>query len=130
MNKKTIAIGLAIIATIIIAGISTHRPKKCVTEVIDGDTVELKSGERVRIENIDTPEMHYHSKKEAEEGAIEAREETEAVLEHNCFVFIQGKSIATHKSKDQYGRLIGDFILPNGEEFSDYMLRYNLAEPF
>lgn len=33
-----------------------------VTRVIDGDTIVLSSGQRVRLIGIDTPEMHYSNK--------------------------------------------------------------------
>jgi micrococcal nuclease len=71
-----------------------------VTKVIDGDTVVLENGEKVRYLGIDTPELH-HPKKEVECFAYQAYEKNKEL--------VLGKKVFLQKDiseKDKYGRLL------------------------
>ena len=50
-----------------------------VTKVIDGDTIALENGEKVRYLGIDTPELH-HPKKEVECFAYQAHEKNKELV--------------------------------------------------
>ncbi|OFV68312.1 MAG: micrococcal nuclease [Candidatus Syntrophoarchaeum caldarius] len=100
MKKKTIARLLAAIVitlALIFAGcLETERPisTAVVTSVIDGDTVELQNGERVRLLGINTPEM----------GQPYYEEATNMLKK-----LIEGKTVMLEKDvedKDKYGRLL------------------------
>jgi micrococcal nuclease len=71
-----------------------------VTKVIDGDTIVLENGEKVRYLGIDTPELH-HPKKEVECFAYQAYEKNKEL--------VLGKKVFLQKDiseKDKYGRLL------------------------
>ncbi|HPT63507.1 MAG TPA: thermonuclease family protein [Candidatus Atribacteria bacterium] len=71
-----------------------------VARVIDGDTIELSNGEKVRYIGIDTPELH-HPQKEVEYYAREA-------YEANCRL-VEGKRVRLEldvEERDRYGRIL------------------------
>jgi micrococcal nuclease len=72
-------------------------PKVKVTRVIDGDTIEIESGEKVRFIGIDTPEIS---------GRTDCYgNESKEYLKN----FLDGKEIKLEKDvseKDKYGRLL------------------------
>lgn len=71
-----------------------------VTRVIDGDTIEIENGQKVRYIGIDTPELH-HPKKEVQCFAQEAYLKNKELVE--------GKIIKLEKDiseTDKYGRLL------------------------
>ena len=86
-----------------------------VKRVIDGDTVVLNGGERVRINNINTPE-----KKE------ELGPEAGAFARKLC----QGKMVRVEgNTRDGYGRLLGDIIC-EGKSLAQQMVSHGLAHVF
>ncbi len=68
-----------------------------VVRVIDGDTVELASGERVRYVGLDTPEMG----KEMECGAQEATDFNRRLVEGKQVKLLEGP-----EDTDSFGRLL------------------------
>ncbi len=71
-----------------------------VTRVIDGDTIELANGEKVRYIGVDTPELH-HPQKEVEYYAREAYEANRRLVE--------GKRVRLEldvEERDRYGRIL------------------------
>jgi micrococcal nuclease len=72
-----------------------------VIRVIDGDTVELKNGERLRYNDIDTPET-VHPSKPIECYGPEASKENEELVEGEIILVELG-----NPKKDKYGRLLG-----------------------
>jgi micrococcal nuclease len=71
-----------------------------VTKVIDGDTIVLENGEKVRYLGIDTPELN-HPKKKVECFAYQAHEKNKEL--------VLGKKVFLQKDiseKDKYGRLL------------------------
>ncbi|MQF70526.1 thermonuclease family protein [SAR202 cluster bacterium AD-812-D07_MRT_10900m] len=71
-----------------------------VTVVIDGDTVELASGERVRYIGIDTPET-LHPDKPVECLGAEATARNRQLVEGKIVHLL-----ADGEDRDQYGRLL------------------------
>ncbi|MEG3581432.1 MAG: thermonuclease family protein [Chloroflexota bacterium] len=72
-----------------------------VIRVIDGDTVELKNGERLRYNDIDTPET-VHPSKPIECYGPEASKENKELVEGEIILVEFG-----NPKKDKYGRLLG-----------------------
>ena len=72
-----------------------------VIRVIDGDTVELKNGERLRYNDIDTPETS-HPSKPIECYGPEASKKNKELVEGETILVELG-----NPEKDRYGRLLG-----------------------
>ena len=72
-----------------------------VIRVIDGDTVELKNGERLRYNDIDTPET-VHPSKPIECYGAEASKKNKELVEGETILVELGDP-----EKDRYGRLLG-----------------------
>ena len=89
---------------------NTEKPEQeeeLVTKVIDGDTIELEGGKRVRYIGINTPELH-HPKKGVECYSKEAYKANRALVE--------GKRVILKKDisgKDRYGRLLRYVFVDN-----------------
>ncbi|QQS44272.1 thermonuclease family protein [Candidatus Roizmanbacteria bacterium] len=80
-----------------------------VSRVIDGDTVELETGEKVRYIGVDTPETKHPNKPVQCFGREAAQKNKELV---------EGKEILLEKDvseTDRYGRLLRYIYLPNPE---------------
>ena len=72
-----------------------------VIRVIDGDTVELKNGERLRYNDIDTPET-VHPSKPIECYGPQASSKNKELVEGEI-IFVE----LGNPTKDRYGRLLG-----------------------
>lgn len=77
-----------------------------VTRVIDGDTIELASGDIVRVRGIDTPEVH--GKREC--GGPEASAFARQVLDGQRVRLVTDPD----DLRDRYGRLVAEVHLENG----------------
>lgn len=92
-----------------------------VVRAIDGDTVLLQGGERLRYAGINTLELHTESGKPepfAREAYLRNKELTE------------GKSFCLEKAlreRDRYGRLLGELYFPNGTSVSEIFISEGLA---
>jgi endonuclease YncB( thermonuclease family) len=89
-----------------------------VSRVIDGDTVELSTGQKVRYLGIDTPELTYPRECYALEAYQKNRE------------LVEGKRVALRKDvseTDRYGRLLRYVYLPNGEMVNAILVREGYA---
>lgn len=73
--------------------IGTRTSVKCV-RVIDGDTIEIEGGDRVRFLCVDTPESGHDGFEDAKQFLIDLIEGRTVELEPE------------HDDKDQYGRLL------------------------
>lgn len=91
-----------------------------VRRVIDGDTVELVNGQRVRYIGIDTPEL-VHPQKPVECFGREAKAENQQLIE--------GKMVRMEKDiseTDKYGRLLRYIYI--GDTFvNEYLVRQGFA---
>lgn len=92
-----------------------------VVRAIDGDTVLLQGGERLRYAGINTLELHTESGKPepfAKEAYLKNKELTE------------GKTLCLEKAlreRDRYGRLLGELYFPNGTSVSEVLISEGLA---
>ena len=80
---------------------SSNLIKYEVIRVIDGDTVELKNGERLRYNDIDTPET-VHPSKPVECYGPQASAKNKDLVEGEIILVELG-----NPEKDRYGRLLG-----------------------
>lgn len=92
-----------------------------VKRVVDGDTLQLESGERVRLIGIDTPEMHESSKlyRDSERSKQDAGVIQE--LGRRSFEFtkklVEGKRVSLEfdvERRDRYDRLLAYVFLKDG----------------
>lgn len=93
-----------------------------VIRVIDGDTVELDGGQKVRYIGIDTPELHDPRKK-VECFAKEAMEKNKELVE--------GKTVRLEKDiseKDMYDRLLRYVYLPSEASSSGEFINAQLVK--
>lgn len=95
-----------------------------VVRVIDGDTVVLDNGERLRYIGIDTPELH-HPTKGVEALADEARRfNASLVLRQRVTVECDVER------RDRYGRLLGYCFLKDGTFVNAELVRQGFAKPY
>ena len=93
-----------------------------VKRVVDGDTVVLASGERVRYIGVDTPELH-HPRKPVGFYAREAKEFNRRLIE--------GKTARLEfdvEHYDKYGRLLAYVYLSDGTFVNAELLRQGYAQ--
>lgn len=76
-----------------------------VRRVIDGDTIELSNGERVRLIGVDTPET-VHPNKPIEVFGKEASAFTRKEIEGKVVRLDYDQANATTNHKDKYGRTL------------------------
>lgn len=107
-NKGWLIVALAIVLALLSTGCSkVNENTVLVTHIIDGDTIEIEGGYKVRYIGIDTPEK-------GEPYYLKATEANRSLVE--------GKEIRLEKDvedKDEYGRLLRyvwvDSIMVNAE---------------
>lgn len=96
-----------------------------VVRALDGDTVELEDGRKVRLLGVNAPEIAHNSTETAEPGAQEAWDFTAEKL--------VGKTIRlyTHKDHptDQYGRTLGLVFYWTGGSFNIDLIEETPAKP-
>ena len=93
-----------------------------VKRVIDGDTIELSDGSRVRYIGIDTPEITYEKGKKDECFALQALEKNRSLVE--------GKDIELSKDiseTDKYGRLLR-YVFVEGQLVQEELLEEGYAD--
>lgn len=91
--------------------------------VIDGDTIRLSNGERVRLLNIDTPEMPPRSQCESERLlALEATARLKSLMRGGDVVLYPGPA-----DRDRYGRLLRRAEI-NGVDLGEQLIREGLAQ--
>jgi endonuclease YncB( thermonuclease family) len=94
--------------------------------VIDGDTMEVRgSGERLRLANIDTPEIGDGARCTAERRA--AAEATRAARQ----LISQAERLEIRRTgrEDQYGRTIG-FVILDGRDLGQQLIAGGHARPW
>jgi micrococcal nuclease len=92
-----------------------------VKRVIDGDTVVLSTGERLRYAGINTLELHTPEGK-PQPFAVEAYLLNKKLTE--------GKTLylkLSLRKRDRYGRLLGELYFPNGTAVSEILVKEGLA---
>ncbi len=105
-----------------------------VKRVVDGDTLQLASGERVRLIGIDTPEMH-HSKK-LERDSKRSGEDAAAIQEmgRRAYAYsralLEGKRVRLEfdvERTDRYERLLAYVYLKDGTMANEEIIRQGYA---
>lgn len=92
-----------------------------VAYVIDGDTVILKSGERVRLLGINTPEI-AHKNTKGEPLGEQARQALIRLIDKKTVTLKLGV-----ESRDRYGRLLAHLISGSGKSIGAALLEQGLA---
>jgi len=103
------------VLVLLVVSVAFAQDMQLVTRVIDGDTVELESGERVRLLGIDTPETQGQSDwygREASRFVEDLLTGQYVRLEYDC---IAGRYDDTGPPNDK-GRLLAYIYLPDGDE--------------
>ena len=98
--NKTFVIEQSFKGNVIIASIATTSSSHIVAYVIDGDTIKLSSGEKVRYIGVDAPEIK-HGKQAAKCFGEQAKAKNKDL--------VAGKTVRLEKDirdKDKYGRLL------------------------
>jgi micrococcal nuclease len=92
-----------------------------VVRAVDGDTLQLESGERLRLIGIDTPEMHESDK--LSRDSQRSRQDIQAIkdLGRRAYEFtkklVEGKRVSLEfdaEKYDRYGRLLAYVYLKDG----------------
>jgi len=97
-----------------------------VVKVLDGDTIKIETGQKVRYIGVDTPELH-HPKKKLQCFGKEARDKNRELVE--------GKLVRLEKDvseTDRFWRLLRYVYViteasPSGEFVNDYLIREGFA---
>lgn len=98
------------------------QPINTISRVIDGDTIELTNGKKVRLIGIDTPETK-HPTKPVEYFGKEASAFTRQLL--------QGKQVRLEydvQETDRYGRLMAYVYLPDGTFVNKILVERGYAQ--
>jgi len=108
-----------------------------VSRVIDGDTLKLSNGEKVRLIGIDTPEKYYGKKllRDAKKDRKDIRTIQEMGNRATRFVkeFIAGKRVRLEfdiEKRDRYGRLLAYVYLDDGTFLNGKILEEGYAQVF
>ena len=98
----------------------------CIASVHDGDSIRLCDGERIRIMNIDAPEMPGSPKCErGRNGWCDYRlaEQSRDALQD---FLASGPVRIDRQGKDAYGRTLAR-VSVNGQDAGQYLVKYGLA---
>ncbi len=92
-----------------------------VKRVVDGDTLQLENGERVRLIGIDTPEMHFSDKLNRDSKRTKQDRSTIQRLGRQAYEFtrdlVEGKRVALEfdvEKYDKYKRILAYVFLKDG----------------
>lgn len=105
-------------------GVPAGAQEAKVIRVVDGDTIEITGGEKVRMIGVNTPET-VHPTKAVEQYGKEASAFTKSRLE--------GKNVWIEygvERTDKYGRLLGYVWLADGSMFNATLLREGYAQVY
>ena len=92
-----------------------------VSRVIDGDTLELHDGRRVRLIGVDTPEIGYRGKR-SEPYAQAARRRLQEMVAPGGLRLQRGQ-----EPEDRYGRTLGHLFTAEGQNVEAQLLREGLG---
>jgi micrococcal nuclease len=92
-----------------------------VTRAVDGDTLQLETGERVRLIGIDTPEMHESDKLYRDSDRSKQDIETIKAMGRQSYEFtkrlVEGKRVSLEfdvEKQDRYKRMLAYVYLKDG----------------
>lgn len=115
-------VSLFVVGVLLICGTPTANAADNVSRIIDGDTIQMKSGERVRLIQIDTPELT-----EKECFGVNAKTELSKMLDS----FGKVQLIADPKldNIDRYGRSLR-YLFLNGVNVNLKLVEIGAAAPY
>ncbi len=99
-----------------------RRKRVVCRHVIDGDTIVLADGDKLRYLEINAPEIP-HKDKPGEPFGREAAYLNKRLVEGKHIDIL----VSPSEPRDQYGRLLAHVFLPNGKLVSEVLLRKGLA---
>ena len=86
------------------------------TKVVDGDTIYLDNGEKIRFVGVNTPEK-----------GVEGYQTSKLFVEKLCLGKTVGIDVDDSKNSDKYGRTLGVVII-DGKSVNEMLLKEGLAE--
>jgi len=95
-----------------------------VAYIFDGDTFRSRSGERIRLLGINTPEVAHNNQRQQPYAMEAKRRLTQLIL---------GKSVRLRldrEKKDKYGRTLAQIYLRDGRWVNDILVREGLAHVY
>ena len=114
--------GLALIlSSLLLLGSPTAGYEATVVRVIDGDTILLSNGEKVRYIGINTPEVHHPTRGKEPYGEVAAEANRRLV---------EGKTVRLEfdvRQRDKYGRLLA-YVYVDGQMVNRTLVRDGYAE--
>jgi len=107
-----------------------------VVKVVDGDTLKLAGGERVRLIGIDTPEMHESQKlyRDSRKSGMDVKVIQAMGRRAAAFTrgLVEGKTVKLEfdaESRDKYRRLLAYVYLSDGTFVNAEIIRQGYASP-
>lgn len=98
----------------------------CIANVHDGDTIRLCDGERIRIANIDAPEMPGSSRcNRGRDGWCDYKLATKSRDALSAFL-ANGEVAIIRQGTDRYGRTLAR-VTVNGRDAGAYLISQGLA---
>ena len=119
--KKAPFIGAFLLSIGLTGGCTAADQQHRVDYVVDGDTLILDNGEKVRLIGINTPEMHGDSGV-AEPFAVDAKVALTNIIGNKTVSIVQGK-----EAKDQYGRTLAYVMVNKKQDVQQMMLASGYA---
>jgi len=114
-----------VVAVLVVLGTSPGaRAEPGVCRAIDGDTYVCR-GERIRVENIDAPELHARCAAELD-AALAARLFAQHALDGALAIEIR---VHTKRPRDRYGRALAR-VLVDGDDLGELMIEAGLARSY
>ncbi|WP_196138973.1 thermonuclease family protein [Aliikangiella sp. G2MR2-5] len=89
----------------------------------DGDTIHTENGKKLRLLNIDTPEINANKDKPAEPFSVAAKERLEKLIGPPQTIYWQ----TDYQKKDRYGRILAHVFNQKGELLSAKLLEQGHA---
>ena len=86
------------------------------TEVVDGDTIYLDNGDKIRLVGVNTPEK-----------GVEGADTSKYFVEKLCLIREVSIDIDDSKSHDKYGRTLA-VVIVDGKNLNEMLLKEGLAE--
>ena len=110
---------------------------KCkINKVLDGDTVDIDldlgfnivlANQRVRMAGVDTPESRTTNKEEKPRGLLSKKKLAEKLPVGSWQIIETQRS---DNNDDKFGRILGVFILEDGTNVNDWLIKNNYAVPY
>jgi len=112
---------LAAVTASFASEVTARYTDRAVKRVVDGDTLVLESGERVRLIGVDTPELHESSKLTRDARRSGQDQKTIQALGRRAYEFtrnlVEGKRVSLEfdvEKYDKYDRLLAYVYLKDG----------------